>query len=371
MRVHASFVGGNIRVSFIDGQDVYLEQEMRDTTTWWFYWAFCVEGAQGQMLTFHFINQNVVGYHGPAVSHDNVEYAWTGSRIDGATFRYTFSPDENRVFFRYAMPYQLTHYENWLRRQRAPIRTDVLCLTERGRNVPMFLAGDPARRNTVLFTSRHHACESMATWALEGAVDALIDNDARLAEMDANLLVIPFVDLDGVEDGDQGKNRVPHDQNRDYLDRPHYNVIRSICGLPGRYHFVGYIDFHDPWYLGDVNDYLCLLRNGRDGRHITDAFAKNLELETARGAADTDIVYTGAHDLYPGDRWVPVKRNPATSVSFFRRMGVEMSISIEIPYFGTPEFVYDQNNVRRLGGCIGRALIATLEGKGAGTDRKQ
>jgi len=126
---------------------------------------------------------------------------------------------------------------------------------------------------------------------------------------------------------------------------------------------IGYIDFHDPWYLGDINDHLCLLRNPRNERHITDEFAANLQEETANGAADTDIVYRGEHDLYPGDLWVPAKRNPTTSISFFRRNGVEMSISIEIPYFGTPDFVYDQNNVQRLGGCIGRALLTTLEGR--------
>ena len=361
MRIHGSFVGGNIRVACIDGQDIYLEQEIRDTTTWWFYWAFCVEGAEGQTLTFHFVNQNVVGYWGPAVSHDNVEYTWAGSRIDGTTFQYTFSQDEKRVFFRYAIPYQVTNYENWLRKQTAPIHTDVLCLTERGRNVPMFILGDAAKKNTVIFTSRHHACESMATWALEGAVEAFIQNMDRLEKLDANLLVIPFVDLDGVEDGDQGKNRAPHDQNRDYLDQPHYNVIRAICELPKRYHVIGYIDFHDPWYLGDVNDYLCLLRNPKGEHHITDDFAKNLEKETAFGATEKDIVYKGEHDLYPGELWVPLKRNPTTSISFFRRSGVDMSISIEIPYFGTPEFVYDQTNVKRLGGCIGRALISTLE----------
>ena len=48
MRIHADFTGGNIRVLKIDGTDVYIQNEIRDTTEDWFYWAFCVEGAQGR-----------------------------------------------------------------------------------------------------------------------------------------------------------------------------------------------------------------------------------------------------------------------------------------------------------------------------------
>ena len=33
--------------------------------------------------------------------------------------------------------------------------------------------------------------------------------------------VIPFVDIDGVENGDQGK-QAPHDHNRDYINSPIY-----------------------------------------------------------------------------------------------------------------------------------------------------
>ena len=161
----------------------------------------------------------------------------------------------------------------------------------------------------------------------------------------------------------QGKNRAPHDQNRDYLDQPHYNVIREISKIPGKYHIIGYIDFHDPWYLGDINDYLCLLRTPKNEHHITDDFAANLMKETAENATEKDIIYRGEHDLYPGEAWVPLKRNPTTSISFFRRSGVDMSISIEIPYFGTQDFMYDHNNVIKLGNCIGRALLKTLEEK--------
>jgi len=54
MKIHGNFTGGNIRVLKVDGSHVYVQNELRDTIGDWFYWAFCVEGAQGQTLTFHF-----------------------------------------------------------------------------------------------------------------------------------------------------------------------------------------------------------------------------------------------------------------------------------------------------------------------------
>ena len=45
---------------------------------------------------------------------------------------------------------------------------------------------------------------------------------------------VPFMDKDGVEDGDQGKNRKPHDHNRDYAGEPIYPTVAAVKNmLPG------------------------------------------------------------------------------------------------------------------------------------------
>ena len=53
MKIHTNFIGGNSIVKNQTAQAVVLENELRDTTKDWFYWAFCVEGAQGKTITFH------------------------------------------------------------------------------------------------------------------------------------------------------------------------------------------------------------------------------------------------------------------------------------------------------------------------------
>ena len=46
----------------------------------------------------------------------------------------------------------------------------------------------------------------------------LADNeDGYWFRRNVEVLAIPFMDKDGVEEGDQGKNRKPRDHNRDYI----------------------------------------------------------------------------------------------------------------------------------------------------------
>ena len=69
MIISKDFVGGNIEVVDRKGNDVYLKNELRDTQGDWFYWAFCVENAAGESVTFHF-GRDRLGYFGKAY-HNN------------------------------------------------------------------------------------------------------------------------------------------------------------------------------------------------------------------------------------------------------------------------------------------------------------
>ena len=105
MEISKSFSGGNIQVVKVDGDTVYLENEMRDSAGDWFYWAFCVTGANGRTVKFVLNNQIRVGYYGAAVSRDFKHWEWSNTCIDGATFSYTFGENEGKVYFAHDMLY--------------------------------------------------------------------------------------------------------------------------------------------------------------------------------------------------------------------------------------------------------------------------
>ena len=58
-----------------------------------------------------------------------------------------------------------------------------------------------------------------------GVLQHLLESGNR----DYRYIVVPFVDYDGVIDGEQGKFRFPHDHNRDYMDNPIYPETRAVC----------------------------------------------------------------------------------------------------------------------------------------------
>ena len=52
------------RLRFIEIEEsdiVELQQDLRDTSGWWFYWSFRVRGAAGRRLEFRFTNKDVIG----------------------------------------------------------------------------------------------------------------------------------------------------------------------------------------------------------------------------------------------------------------------------------------------------------------------
>src|SRR3712207_6610599 len=80
LKVDADFPGGNIVVERIDGSDIHVSPDLRDTEGTWFYWNFRVRGAEGRTINVHFAKGNRIGTRGPAVSLDGGKtWKWIGT----------------------------------------------------------------------------------------------------------------------------------------------------------------------------------------------------------------------------------------------------------------------------------------------------
>lgn len=255
----AGFSGGNILVESA-GEVCRLHPDLRDTCTPWFYWCFRVKGAAGETLKFAFDPENI-GVRGPAVSLDEGRtWSWTGAgSVKAGAFSFVVPEGISDVRFSMGMPYARANWDGFLaaHRDASFFSLQTLAKTGKGREVPLVLAGNPKAPFAVAITGRHHACEMMASYALEGAVEEIIGGGATWLRENVSFWIVPFVDLDGVESGDQGKNRAPHDHNRDYQDAPIYPETRAIKeGLPawldGR-PFAAF-DFHCPALSGPVHE---------------------------------------------------------------------------------------------------------------------
>ena len=351
MNIHANFTGGNIRVLSIDGDVVNVQNELRDTTQDWFYWAFCVEGAQGRTLTFHF-DKKWLGYYGPAISHDLYSWEWQNEEAaPGASdaFTYTFGEDETCVYFAHDMLYHPAHFDRFCK--ELGLEQLTLCQSERGRAVPYVRFGSGSER--VLLTARHHACEATGSYVLEGVVRELF----RQPLPNIEFIVVPFVDYDGVVDGDQGKFRAPYDHNRDYfMDREAmYASIREIQKLvlekPLRYA----CDFHSPWHLGGMNDGVFIPQRYSGLKQMC-RFTSILEqVNTAES-----LPFAVYNTIAPGVDWNAHPIGPGRTFSPFmkEKAHAEMTLALETPYFTASGTTFTAARARELGRCYALALRA-------------
>lgn len=365
MKVVKDYPGGNIHIISAAGDRVVLEQEIRDSGEWWFYWNFCVEGAEGREIVFRFSNGEVVGRWGPAVSRDGIEWSWAGSRslLDRNSFRYSFGPYETKVFFCFSLPYQVSTYERFIRGfERHPgLVRETLTRSERGRDIPLVLIGSEAADFHVFLTCRHHACESTASYLLEGLMRFLLEEGEPELLRQFRFHILPFVDIDGVENGDQGKARRPHDHNNDYVDKPLYRFTQAFIPYVEKWKPVVGFDFHSPWKWGGRNDvpFLCKM-GGRSDREI-DRFSRILQKTVENDPAPDKIIYRAENNIEAGQEWNIVSDHCCDA--FFLRSGARMGCTLEFPYSGEGEVPYTRLNMREFGHSFGRALETYLLAK--------
>ena len=367
--VDCDFPGGNIVVDSIDGTTVSLHQDLRDTQGDWFYWYFRVRGAAGRTLHFRFTKSNVIGVLGPAVSTDGGKsWQWLGAEaVDGQTFRYAFPPDAGDVRFSFGMPYVEANLNAFLARfARNPhLRRGVLCRSRKGRPVELLhlgrLDGPPDHR--AVLTCRHHACEMMANYTLEGIIEAVLadGDDGRWLREHVEFLVVPFMDKDGVEDGDQGKNRIPHDHNRDYDGESIYPSVRALKQLVqtwarGRLRFA--LDMHCPYIRGPMNEWVYLVGGpDQENWRRVGEFSKILE-EVQTGP----IRYRAEHNLPHGKAWNTLTGPPKSCSRWMAELpGIRIGTSIEIPYANANGEAVTPETARALGRDLARALRRYLE----------
>ena len=273
VQINADFPGGNVRVLNREGSTFTLAPDLRDTTGWWFHFNFRLRAPTGQPVTINFVDRNPIGVRGPAMSVDGGRtWKWLGKEAVRRTatadhtnwsFQAVVPQGAAEARFAFAPAYLESHLRDWLDAHKAnpELQLSELCRSRKGRSVELIRAGclDKAKaRGVVLLTSRHHACESMATYALEGLLTAVLADDdlGRRWRERWEIIALPFADKDGVEEGDQGKNRAPHDHNRDYNGVPLYPEIAAWMKLGEslKSRVVFSLDMHCPYISGKWND---------------------------------------------------------------------------------------------------------------------
>ncbi|MBN2582962.1 MAG: hypothetical protein JXL80_07835 [Planctomycetes bacterium] len=366
IEIDADYLGGNIVAERVEGSRLSVRPDLRDTGEWWFWWNFRVRGAAGQRLKVRFTDDlGPVGPNGPAMSTDGCTWTWADCEHDKHHFVCDVPPGTDEVYFAFSFPYLLRDWEQFAGTiaDHPAVRLSTLTKTLKGRRVPLMVIGDPesARRN-VLFTCRHHACESVAGYVLEGAIEHLLSDDAAALRRETAFSIVPIVDLDGVEEGDQGKSRRPHDHNRDYVDAPIYPSVQAIQSLMRRLaarRLVLFVDYHCPWIRNEGNESFFLVEPPEPWASRLHEFAAVL-----RRTDTGEIPYTGKFDVPFGTSWNTGQFGAITSGAYVRSVAgsdLRTAFTIECSYSTTEGRPATPERARRFGRGFGRAMAEYLE----------
>ena len=259
-----AFPGGNVRVFGYDaGSGVAtIDADGRDSgDQFWTY--FRVRGAAGRRIDFRFRPDSPkhrmrVSRMGMAYSTDEGKtWGWTvpgGRHPDPYSFSFEFPSDAASVRFATSIPYLRRNLDEFCATHPG-VRLLTLTRSRKGRDVPLLSVGSgDAAKWTFLFTARHHACEVTASWVMEGMAEAAVADteEGRWLRDNAHCVFVPFMDTDGCEDGDPGKNRAPHDHNRDYRARiyPEVRAFQDLVRDEARRRPVVFFDMHAPQVRG-------------------------------------------------------------------------------------------------------------------------
>lgn len=374
LRIDAEFPGGNIIVERIDGATAYVRQDLRDTASDWFYWYFRAQGAAGQKLKIVFTGSPCIGVHGPAVSEDGgLNWRWLGEAcVEGQSFTHQVPANCNEVRYCVCVPYVQRDLDAWLAKHAGnpALAPEVLCKTQKPKGQERWIEGlkcgrlDGKAAQRVLLTARHHACEATANFVLEGLFDAVLAEDelGKWLRGHVEFWAIPFVDKDGVEQGDQGKYRKPHDHNRDYTDTPIYNPVRVLKQFAPEWckgHTTLALDLHAPCLRGGMNELLYFV-----GPPLPEHWAETQKLGRALEAnLRGPLIYRAENNLPFGTDWNTDASGLAKTFSRWVQTvpGVKLGVTLEIPYANAQGSEVNAAALRAFGRDLAAALGAYLK----------
>ena len=200
-----------------------------------------------------------------------------------------------------------------------------------------------------VLTARHHACESTGSYVLEGVLEELLREPIE----GFGIFCVPFVDYDGVVDGDQGKNRFPHDHNRDYQpeEKAIYPSVAEIRRYVLEHPVVLGFDFHSPYHCGGVGDKCFIVQKRKEELPLLNRFGELLE------ACMTSEAFPYAHENdYPPDFGWNKSTTPTFASFVLEQPSSKLAFTLETAYFGTREYAFTQERGVETGRCFARAL---------------
>lgn len=253
--------------------------------------------------------------------------------------------------FAFSFPYGRENIERLLQETKGYWRLDTIGVSQGGR--PLWRLsndyGQPkGQRPGLYLMARQHSGEVSGSWVLDGVL-------RRFAELgDAAPLVwaVPLANIDGVEQGDYGKDNFPYDLNRAWGRPPmrHETLVFQLDmrRWKARCRAVGCFDFHAPGAGESEGVYAYVSESPPDvamqARHMAERLGKGLGAEFAA----SNFVRVAR---YPS-RW----ETPRFGTFCHEELKLP-AVTFEVPYALVRDTVMTRQNYQEAGRRIADAIV--------------
>lgn len=181
-------------------------------------------------------------------------------RRDGEWMVYQLKAANERVFVAWGPTYTPTRAIEFARacaeKHPAMVKAETLCRSREGRSVAMIRIAEgslpTSKRMGIWVHARQHAWESGSSWVAQGFTEWLLGDSAEAAwvRQNAEIFVVPVMDVDHVANGHGGKEAIPQDHNRDWSDSPYWPEVAAaqstLRELSSAGRLRAFVDLHNP-----------------------------------------------------------------------------------------------------------------------------
>ncbi|MBD3185097.1 hypothetical protein GF312_22640 [Candidatus Poribacteria bacterium] len=257
----------------------------------------------------------------------------------------------------YCYPYGRPELDKLIEETSGYWKSDIIGISQQGR--PLIRLSNSygvkgGNRPGFYLISRQHSGETSGSWVLDGFLRYV----ATLGESAPLVWSIPLTNIDGVEQGDYGKDNFPYDLNRAWAQPPMRHEVlvfqRDMQRWKQQCKPAAAIDFHAPGAC-ETNGMYCFLPDPETARdhhdsviNVANIIAEFLGKEYAADPFGKVANYKS--------RW----ETPSFSRYGWTAFNIP-SFTIENPYAMVKSMVLTREKYREAGERIAKAVISTLK----------
>lgn len=274
-------------------------------------------------------------------------------RLNGA---WTIDAPATYVDVAYCYPYGMPDVETLLEESGGALAADTIGASQQGRPILRVSnsSGEPgSERPGVYIVSRQHSSETPGSWVLDGFLREMASMAETGKDTAPLVWAVPLSNIDGIEQGDYGKDNFPYDLNRAWGSPPmrHETLVvkRDMDLWKRRCRPALALDFHAPGACETSGVYAYLPDPEKFPDHAGQASEWAAAFKEALGEYAAEEF--GRVARY-ASRW----ETPAFTSHCREAFGIP-ALTFETPYASCGEVVMTRERYREAGVRIARAVV--------------